>query len=99
MEKNQKPTPKNVDQPDTQAELTPDQKPLGENQKMSIQQRFGQAAQEGVERARKMTHSQILTQARRNSGYVAKAIHLLPKPGTRVSSGIKKPTTTMPPSP
>ncbi len=49
--------------------------------KLSIQERWGKAAQEGIEAARKMTDTQILAQARRNSGYVVTAIHALPKPG------------------
>jgi len=35
----------------------------------TVQQRFAQAAQEGIERARKMTHSQVLHQLRVNSGW------------------------------
>jgi len=35
----------------------------------TVQQRWGQAAQEGVERASKLTNTQALAQARRNSGW------------------------------
>jgi len=35
----------------------------------TVQRRWGQAAQEGSEATRTMTHSQILDQARQNSGW------------------------------
>jgi hypothetical protein len=36
----------------------------------SVQHRWGKAAQEGIEAARKMTHVEVLAQARLNSGWV-----------------------------
>lgn len=37
----------------------------------TVQSRFAKAAQEGIDAARKMTHSQVLHQARVNSGWYA----------------------------
>ena len=38
----------------------------------TVQNRFAKAAQAGIDAARKMSHSQILHQARVNSGYYLK---------------------------
>jgi hypothetical protein len=37
--------------------------------RLSVQQRWARGAQAGIDAARKMTHSQILAQARLNSGW------------------------------
>jgi hypothetical protein len=55
----------------------------------TIQQRWGQAAQRGSERANKLTGAEALAQARLNSGYTVTAIRELPKPGMGGHRGIK----------
>jgi hypothetical protein len=57
----------NFSQADAQGELTREGKPL--KPRLSIQERFGKAAAEGIAAGRKMTGSQALAQARRNSGW------------------------------
>jgi hypothetical protein len=37
--------------------------------KLSVQEQWAKAAQEGIERARQMTHAECLHQARINSGW------------------------------
>jgi len=87
----------NIGQTEMTEELTQDSPKRGYVQRLptkplSVQQRWGRAAQEGSEAGNKLTNSQALAQFRQNSGYVVTAIHLLPKPGSGTIRRAKKPS-------
>jgi len=54
----------------------------GPKPRLSVQERFGLAAQAAIDEAKSMTHSQVLAQCRRNSGYGPMAVPLMPIPNS-----------------
>lgn len=78
----------NLSQASAQPEPKTEDKPL--KPRLSVQERWGEAAERAIEAGKKMTHSQKLLQFRLNSGYIVTAIHELPKPGMSASRKSKK---------